>query len=377
MVEYKIVRQKLSKQSFDPDFVDYDASPAIRSVLSEVQAAQSSNVIVHAGYFPFVGCGPIISGWTFAVDITKGKQDLGRPRSPQHFVVNDLYDAVSSALGNLGLPNFGSDDRLCVHGQEIRNDSRFLTSVLARPCTKVETALINSLAETPTNIVRHYKVFQLVDWSGELILSVFVRFSKSANNLFVEVSYCLLAPLDETYHAVDALQPAFTWKDWVALCAASGTSALFFPFFLLNGIAIVSEVSRRDPVAAKQVHENELFNYGSWDSLRESVSSSNYRRYFQRLDKEMYFKIIEKRLFDSIVSFLDARDIDTSDLKETRTTILNSGIMISGAGSVSAGTLAVGGNATAVTQQGSPDSSKRGVRFPALFKAPAGANRES
>jgi hypothetical protein len=77
------------------------------------------------------------------------------------------------------------------------------------------------------------------------------------------------------------------------------------------------------------IKENPTFDYGAITSLREVASSNTYRSYFQRLDKEMYLKIIEHCLLEGIVNFVDARNIDTTDLKERQKFILNNGIIVS------------------------------------------------
>jgi len=53
----------------------------------------------------------------------------------------------------------------------------------------------------------------------------------------------------------------------------------------------------------------------------------------------MHIKIIERQLLESVVEFLDARNIDTSDSKKRQDTILNNGVIVSG-GSFTAGTQA-------------------------------------
>jgi hypothetical protein len=61
----------------------------------------------------------------------------------------------------------------------------------------------------------------------------------------------------------------------------------------------------------------------------------------------MHLKILERQILDTIVRFLDARNIDTSDLKERQTTILNNGLLVSGSGTIHAESLAVGTNSQA------------------------------
>jgi hypothetical protein len=87
------------------------------------------------------------------------------------------------------------------------------------------------------------------------------------------------------------------------------------------------------------------------ESVREDVSSAQYHHYFQKLDKEMYMKIAEGQIIDAVVRFLDSRGIDTSDLKERRTTILNNRVIVSGSMSVQADTVALGSRAQAHKNQ--------------------------
>src|SRR5262249_303202 len=102
----------------------------------------------------------------------------------------------------------------------------------------------------------------------------------------------------------------------------------------------------------KVVLENPAFDHGATTSLREHASSAGlYHHYFQKLDKEMYMKILEGQILDTIIRFLGDRNIDTSALREMQTRIINSGIIVSGGGSVEANTLAVGHGSTALTQE--------------------------
>jgi hypothetical protein len=64
----------------------------------------------------------------------------------------------------------------------------------------------------------------------------------------------------------------------------------------------------------------------------------------------MYIKILNRNILDNIIQFLDDHDIDTSSLKEQRTTIVNNGVFVQG-GNIEAQSLAAGINAQAVTNQ--------------------------
>jgi hypothetical protein len=102
-----------------------------------------------------------------------------------------------------------------------------------------------------------------------------------------------------------------------------------------------------DKTRREKIERTPLFNYGTVTSLRQSLSSGQYGHYFQKMDGDLYNKLFEHEVLDSLVEFLDDHNVDTSELKERQTTILNNGVMVQG-GDVKAESLAVGSGARAV-----------------------------
>jgi len=346
-----LVRTNLLKDNFDPDCVATPASASFERIESELELAQKGNVLVYSAFSPFAGAGYEISGWSFALDVEKGKEQFGHIERPQSFTVPELYDEITRTLRGLDIPDFVLEDKVCMHGQDIRGEQQILPDPLQRPLTTLGQEALRTLISNPSPQMRHYKHIRMVSWGGELVLSTFLRFSKSSHNLFVEVNYCLLPPLAEQHHHVDSLNPFLDWRDWLSLVITSGVSAafrlLFMPLTVLNkALQPLTKWQKRS--AAKQaVRVNSAYNHGAAYSLREWVSVNTYRRYFQKLDKEMHLKILERQILDTIVRFLDARNIDTSDLKERQTTILNNGLVVSGSGTIQAESMAVGTHAQA------------------------------
>jgi hypothetical protein len=74
----------------------------------------------------------------------------------------------------------------------------------------------------------------------------------------------------------------------------------------------------------------------------------------------MINQMLEGEILNTIVEFLEDHDIDTSDVKDRRTMILNSGIIVHG-GDVNAQALAVGQQATA-TQNAAKKTTFSGLR---------------
>jgi hypothetical protein len=265
--------------------------------------------------------------------------------------IGDLYQRVGDEIGVLNLERVTVEDKVYVNGQDIRGDQRFLTNPLARPRVKVDPGVITTAMQQGSHQVRHYRCIRVVDWSGELVLSIFLRFSKLSHNLFVEASYFLLTPVKEKYHSVDTMAAKPSFRKFAEFFVYSALVSIFLliwaAFKVLTKLqhSLTHWSQKREE--RKTILENPSFDYGATFSIRQWASSESYRRYFQMLDKEMYLKVLEKNILDSILSFLEERNVDVSDLKQRQTTILNNGVMISG-GSLSADSLAVGQGARSV-----------------------------
>jgi hypothetical protein len=122
------------------------------------------------------------------------------------------------------------------------------------------------------------------------------------------------------------------------------------PFRSVQGLIAPLTKALAEASTRRAIRENLTFDYGATTSVRQAGTSDKYRLYFQRLDKEMYLKIVERRLLDEIIAFLEGKHIDTSDLKERSNVIYNSGVIVSG-GSVSAESMAVGHHARATASR--------------------------
>ncbi|TMK49150.1 MAG: hypothetical protein E6G66_09355 [Actinobacteria bacterium] len=84
------------------------------------------------------------------------------------------------------------------------------------------------------------------------------------------------------------------------------------------------------------IRENLRFDYGAATSIREMATSGGYGNYFQQLDVERFYRIIDRHLFDSIYAFLKLKGVDTSELKLQMQLVVN-GIVNNG--TVLAGTM--------------------------------------
>jgi hypothetical protein len=157
--------------------------------------------------------------------------------------------------------------------------------------------------------------------------------------------------VEEALHEIDELHARPTWGDrsHLALQAIllSPVQLVAAPLRLIDAASKPVQRHFRQRRVRREARRNATFDHGARTSVREATQSHNYRQYFQKLDRELFIKVIERELFDSIVAFLEDHDIDTAELKQRETTVLNNGVIVAG-GTVQAETMAVGDRARAL-----------------------------
>lgn len=347
-----IVIKNFVRGHFNPDaMLQNDDTP-----VEDLQAAETGNTVIYSGFTPFVGSGQNMDAWSFALDLRKRACDANEQSTPdltpaeiEKINIGALYDCVAREIGELHLSRVTVQDRLYVNGRDIRDDTRFMRHPLDRPHYRVDEAVMrDAMLEQSEKQLRHYRCVRVVDWNGELVLSIFLRFTKLSHNLFVEASYYLLTPVAERFRAVDKMSPHFKFKRFFGMLLLSFIKTPFLtafaPFALLSrmltGVRQWSERREEEEL----ILEDPSFDYGAAFSFRQWASANEYRRYFQKLDKEMYLKVLEKNILDAILTFLEENDVDVSELKQRQTMILNNGVMLSGS-NFTAGNVAVGSGA--------------------------------
>ena len=155
----------------------------------------------------------------------------------------------------------------------------------------------------------------------------------------------MLTPVRDEYQIVDRLLPQPTLRQ--AMVIAGKSAALLLMHFIRAPLALTRAIlgplsaELRTARQRREILGALRFNYGAPMSPRETVSDPLYQRYFQRLDKSLYTKVLEKRLLEAIEEFLDTRGLDTSEFNETRQTIENHGVFVADGGTFKAGSVAV------------------------------------
>jgi hypothetical protein len=352
-LRYGEVAAQLRRDTFDPDPLHGKYGHASNRI-EELAALQEGNVVIYSGFSPFVGSGLDLGGWSFTVDIEKGKEYPDGSRAHvEPFEVRELYAFLDERLKALEIQGLNARDLAFVNGCDIRGDERFLRDPFQPPKTRLSPALLQACVDAPTPQVRHYKCVRITDWDNELVLSALFRIAKRRRTLFAEACFFLLTPVKESYRVIDnrPVDPAL--RHVVEMVITSATIALFqcafSPLALLGKMQQRFEESKKEREQRKAIEDQTQYDFGAATTVRELATSGSYRRYFQKLDKEMYAKLTQRTVLDGLCDFLEQHGIETSDLRDRQATIYNSGVMVSG-GTVNAENMTVGARARSVVR---------------------------
>lgn len=313
----------------------------------------AENVVVFGGFSPFAGFGIDLEGWSFTVDTRAPRMEGEVPAAVDQ---RELLDEIASVLhGNVA----GTvADRLYVNGQKIRSDSRFLPDKLGLPVKQVDPSVLDGFLGKVDGVARHYRSLTVPLSDGHMHLSFFFRSTMLGNNLFIESRTFILPPLRPELAPLVHM-PARRGVRYVALLALQKFFAS--PLSIWRGFGVLIELVGRAQAKFmwallghpedKRKRREETYNYGHSQSLREEAASAAFQTYFQVLDKDMTTKSYQSLIINTIVAVLDRKGICTDEIKERRTQIFNSGVIVSG-GTVNANQLAVGTGATLTSKVG-------------------------
>ncbi|MET8700288.1 zinc finger Ran-binding domain-containing protein [Kitasatospora sp. NPDC004723] len=335
---YGVLRPKLGRATFDPaqaPHVRLQDEEVLRRLATE---DRQGNVSVFSGYEPFVGYGRLLNNWNFTVPVDRPDKQYDDVRP---FTLKALDAEVMTAVTTLGLPGVEIAERVFVSGADLAQglDPALRPLLLPRPEDRPQIALdpavLDRLRDDGVGRVRPYLVTSVSGWNSELVATTTVRFSLSPARdlLFVEGAMSLLLPLHRRHHQVDHLLDRPTGWQLFALLRSSARAAPFrlvaAPFRL--AFMVWGQLTEKHKYR-KQRRQIALgaFDYGAKLSLRETASDSRFHRYFQQIDSQMYLKIVERRVLDTLTDFLADHQVDISDLRERQNVIYNGGVFASG-----------------------------------------------
>jgi hypothetical protein len=356
-------------QSLRPHRESIEVLPRLRGALrrriSSLQQAVQGNVSVYGTFSPFYGSGGIYGSggtndsWSFPLDRLRAAE--GKVAQP--FDAQDIHDFVIHELAAVELPRVGVEDRVFVDGRDLVDDGRFIQHPLSPPVWQVPLDMVRSLRIRPEDKARPYACFYVRGWGGQLVSSTYLRFVVTRRHLFVEATSCLLPPIIEKYQKIDHAATRPRIGEMVSIGAIqillTPVRLLAAPWLLLYFMARPWQQFWRTWSHQREITRERAFNYGNSFNPRVKLGDRKFQRYFQQRDTDQYIKIVEKNILRSLIDFLDDHGIDTADLVERQTTILNNGVYVTGDATLNATNIAAGKKAKATTKSGNKEVKSR------------------
>jgi hypothetical protein len=342
---YRVVARRMNAQDFDPDAPAYGRErPSERASderrIAHLTGHQDGNVVVYSGYYPFIGSGfPMLRrSWSFAIDVTKAPGDPGGSDPVAPIEASELYAHVEEEMRKLDIEGSSVTHRYYVHGRFPGRDRDLFFHPKAPherfPRLRYVIDEVSKLEAHPQEMVRRYADIKVAAWQSELILSAFVRFSRTSDYLFIEVTYFILPPLKGEYYEIHRFNRRPTPHEFSRLVLDSFKAMpllwLKAPLRVAKWMARPIGRARREQQVEQEIRENRRFDFGALGSVRELGADDDYAKYFQEMDIEQLYKVIDQHLFKVIRTFLKDKGVDTSQLERSIQAIINKGIWIAG-----------------------------------------------
>jgi hypothetical protein len=330
IAEYGAPINGLRADSFDPKKVHSPprGSFADQQLQRIAATGTTGNITLYSGFAPFRGYGTARSSWSFAIDITRPPQSMTRPGlrgQPRAFSALDVYDCVKAGLLELDLPGIELTDRLFINGRDVHDDPRFVPEPGGPPVTSVTPEVMRQLLVEPEEWARPYLTISSTSWRGDLVVTTFIRFLVSRTDLFVEAAHNVVPPLRAEFKAIDERDPGPDVGEFFALAGRTLLSTLPRLFGSVAGIFHELGAGSRREKKRRRVEETR--DYGALVSVRELAADTKWQRYFQIFDDERFTKVIEQRIFRSLVEFLKEHNVDTSSIESRLEMLVNNGVM--------------------------------------------------
>ncbi len=312
------------------------------------------NVVTYSGFLPFVGGGLPLGKWEVMIDSQRPARD-GPDQDIPDFTLEDVYSYIERQVEKSGFTAQVSQEVIFVNGLDVRHEPKLLPRVWSVPNLEIREDAAQDVLHKMPHLARRFHWLQVYEWGNDLVVSFILRASLRGKYLVVEANRFVLTPLSSRYRVSE---PTTNQGSTLRLMLQSILlGPIFMPFAvtatLFRWMGTLVEI---DWSGKKEREKNEAavkdrtHDYGVQSSLRTSVSTMNYEQYFQGMDHQMIIKVVEKQVIEGIIAFLQAHNIDTSDIRDQQEIILNEGVVVQG-GQLKAGSVAVGAAAEATAEQ--------------------------
>lgn len=320
--------------------------PKLARRLDYIRRAQWGNVTMYANEDAFMGAGKIYRTWSIAVELDRVREDLQPSRRADPvdvdpvalhaFVRGRLIDMRDRVLRpNEGIKRLDIGDHVVTRGIFTVADGQRDRAAGPHPMIdrnglprfQATPEEIAAIARHPQGGVRYYQRVtinnagqEIRDLDGNLVApaedqealtSAFIYLAVEGRMLYTQFVVTVLPPAHDHYHVVDSL-PAMTsgrvtWEALRVLKLQLLRDVLAAPARVVR--TIVQSV--RQSAMTPNPRDHIVYPYGARFSVRELGASESLQTHIQALDVAKYIKMIEQRLTEAVLDFLEERKVET------------------------------------------------------------------
>jgi hypothetical protein len=349
--------------------------------LDYIRRAQWGNVTMYDNEDAFMGAGSIQRTWSIAVELDRVRGPLGGARQDDPVDVDplELHAFVRGRLAemrdrvlrpNEGIQRLDIGDHVVTRGTFTVTDWRGDLTPVAHPLIdptglprfQATPEEIAAIVRHPQGGVRYYQRVtinnagqEIRDTNGNLVApatdqealtSAFIYLAVEGRMLFTQFVVTVLPPVHGLYHVVDRLPTMsggrIAWEALKALRLRLLLDVVAAPPRVARTIAQIVQQSLMKPDPRDHV----VYPYGARFSVRELGASQDLQTHIQMLDVAKYTRMIEQRLTEAVLDFLEERDVDTGAYRLQAAGVTMNTVSVGAGGTVS-GPIAFGRHASA------------------------------
>lgn len=300
------------------------------------QTGNDQNLVVYAGDNPFVAFGATFGNWILSVDKKRAKPVdglAGKTSSISDPNIDEIRQKICTSLKGSGLEEKYIRTLYFSQGKNVPYQVK--QPGPHKPPRRVHQQQLDDLLTQPDTPVREYLWLRKPGWGREISTSYFLRLIEDRDDINLEITAVLMPPISDSHRWVDKIPPSGFRQyigDFVVSIFGGMALMIWSPIYLffLMQVGFAKIFTNPEKAIKKAIEQQPDYDFGAPIGLRRQLSDFGAISYFQNSDRRMAETAFTGRILRVFIDALDAYNIDTSELREQRTTLLNQGIIVQG-----------------------------------------------
>ncbi|MEV4622556.1 hypothetical protein AB0J74_28075 [Asanoa sp. NPDC049573] len=349
-----------------PSRVDAGITGLAAHRLATVAAAQHGNIVLHSGYNPFLGAGRVTDASSVAVELKPARppDTFLPPRRPPDepapppvpidpVALNRHVKERLAALGSPDLPDGAAFTSLHLRDQIIAGGIRWrgfplVDQHLRVPFSIATPEALDEIVRHPQSSARHFlrasvgaesRAIRRPDHTvvmpaehQSVMVTTFTHIAVEGGMLYVENVAAMLGPIERKYLDIDHFTAGsdMWWETFKDTVRRAGADVSLAAPRLVTALTRRALAWWRGGRADQASVDDEVYDFGAREEIRQLASSTHPLTYLQRLDSTKYAKLVQRRINDAVVDFLRRNGVDTSEYEERVSSYTNNGVVIAG-----------------------------------------------